>query len=95
MFGNPAERRLLEIPDARVCTVHCLCDREAKHFRSSYYSRINILLMPLRSEKVHVRHFYFVLFMCIVRKGLRIAFILRLHCLLVGGYEENFSLAIR
>ena len=22
-FGNPAERRLLEIPDARVCTVHC------------------------------------------------------------------------
>ena len=27
-FGNPAERRLLEIPDARVCTVHCLCDRQ-------------------------------------------------------------------
>ena len=84
-FGNPAERRLLEIPDARVCTVHCLCDRQAKHFRSSYYSRINILLMPLRREKVHVRHFYFVLFMCIVRKGLRIAFILSLCSLLVGN----------
>ena len=34
-FGNPAERRLLEIPDARVCTVHYSCDRKAKHFRSS------------------------------------------------------------
>jgi len=34
-FGNPAERRLLEIPDARVCTVHCLCDRQVEHFRSS------------------------------------------------------------
>jgi hypothetical protein len=34
-FGNPAERRLLEIPDARVCTVHCLYDRQEEHFRSS------------------------------------------------------------
>ena len=69
-FGNPAERRLLEIPDARVCTVHCLCDRQAKHFRSSYYSRINILLMPLRREKVHVRHFY-LRYLCVYyEKGL-------------------------
>ena len=42
-FGNPAERRLLEIPDARVCTVHCLCDREKEHFRSSKYELTTLM----------------------------------------------------
>ena len=65
-FGNPAERRLLEIPDARVCTVHCLYNREAKHFRSSN-SGINIDLMLRVVRRCMYAHLFF-LFLRSIRK---------------------------
>ena len=68
-FGNPAERRLLEIPDARVCTVHCLCNREAKHFRSSN-SGINIDLMLRVVRRCMYAHLFF-LFLRSIRKKVR------------------------
>ena len=76
-FGNPAERRLLEIPDARVCTVHCLCDRKVEHFRSSNVE-LPLLLMPF--ARCMGAHSFLCIRICYEGKC-----VCALHTFFVGG----------
>ena len=87
-FGNPAERRLLEIPDARVCTVHCLCNREAKHFRSSN-TGINIDLMLRVVRRCMYAHLFF-LFLRSIRKKVCIHCIPSTHLFVGVSCKEKF-----